>query len=92
MQPGKLTRYIRSRNTGTHDETRLYGRGISLKTFGSSNTSSRPARDEFKLLSKGSEQGLSGSGGIMMNHEFRVSIDSSPDQNIKTGHTYGIAT
>ncbi|KAI3320365.1 hypothetical protein HD806DRAFT_506125 [Xylariaceae sp. AK1471] len=92
IQPSRLTKYIKSKNTGVHDETKLYGRGISLKTFGSSNVSSRPARDEFELLGKGSERGLSASGGIMMNHEFRVSIDSSPDQNIKTGHTYGIAT
>ncbi|KAI8626127.1 hypothetical protein F5Y19DRAFT_466702 [Xylariaceae sp. FL1651] len=94
VQPAKLTQYFKSNNhnAGTHEEAKLYGRGLSLKTFGSSNNSSRPARDEFELLGKGSERALSASGGIMMNQEFRVSIESSPDHNIKNGHSFGIAT
>ncbi|KAI0597599.1 hypothetical protein F4775DRAFT_593288 [Biscogniauxia sp. FL1348] len=91
LSPSKITTYLKSGGNSSNNDSRPYHRGLSLKTFGSSRVLSRPGRDDFQLLSD-SERALHQQGGIIMNQEFRVSVESSPDRNLKNGHSVGIAT
>ncbi|KAI1496233.1 hypothetical protein F5X99DRAFT_401047 [Biscogniauxia marginata] len=90
LSPAKITSYLKTGGSSNND-SRPHHRGLSLKTFGGSRVLSRPARDDFRLLSD-SERALHQQGGIIMNQEFRVSVESSPDRNLKNGHSVGIAS